>query len=152
MIISDAFSPVQAAPAAPHGGCAKLSTIASATILYNVTDCAAAVCPVARVDASLDKVPSKGGHERNGWHATKGFDTCSRMIDMALYGQGVYDAEKMSGLPVSVQVVAKKNEEEKAIGLLRLVDDALAKQGTGGSHIWGPGGWTKARLQKESVA
>lgn len=40
-----------------------------------------------------------------------------------------YDAEKMQGLPVGVQVVGKRLEEEKVLQGMRVVDAALKKSG-----------------------
>lgn len=62
------------------------------------------------------------------------------MVSYSLYGEGVYDAAKMSGLPVGVQVVTKKFEEEKAIGLMCLLDEANRKRS---KHAWGPGQYTE---------
>lgn len=145
--------PVQASPAVPHGACTKLSTLAVATTIYNVMDNAAAVCPVTRVDAQKDANPSKDGRsplssakddvERfRKWNETPGSDTCSTMVTSALYSDGIYDSKAMHGLPVGVQLVTRKYEEEKAIGLMRLLDDALAEQKGGQSQSFRPGAWT----------
>lgn len=44
---------------------------------------------------------------------------------------GIYDVEKMKGLPVGVQVVGRKWEEEKVVGMMRVVDRALGNDTTG---------------------
>lgn len=36
-----------------------------------------------------------------------------------------YDAEKMHGLPVGVQVVGRRLEEEKVLGVMQTIEDAL---------------------------
>lgn len=41
----------------------------------------------------------------------------------------LYDAEKMHGLPVGVQVIGKRLEEEKVLEGMKIVEQALAKQG-----------------------
>lgn len=41
----------------------------------------------------------------------------------------MYDADAMHGLPVGVQVVGKRLEEEKVIAGMRVVEAALAKKG-----------------------
>lgn len=40
-----------------------------------------------------------------------------------------YDAEKMAGLPVAVQVVGRRLEEEKVLAIMERVEDALDKHG-----------------------
>lgn len=45
--------------------------------------------------------------------------------------QGIYDVEKMKGLPVGIQIVGKKWEEEKVVGMMRVVDQALGRRGFG---------------------
>lgn len=153
--------PVQASPAVPHGACAKLSTLAASTILYNVLDYSIAVCPVTRVDSQRDTVSddniSSDGEDNAAAPATwnpppKGFDTCSPLITRSLYTEKVYDAKAMHGLPVGVQVVAKKHEEEKSIGLMRLLDDALKARGAEHEKLkFGPGQFTKSRFAETSV-
>ena len=40
-----------------------------------------------------------------------------------------YDAQKMAGLPVAVQVVGRRLEEEKVLAVMERVEDALDKHG-----------------------
>ena len=40
-----------------------------------------------------------------------------------------YDADKMAGLPVCVQVVGRRLEEEKVLAVMERVEDALDKHG-----------------------
>lgn len=40
-----------------------------------------------------------------------------------------YDVEKMAGLPVAVQVVGRRLEEEKVLAIMERVEDALDKHG-----------------------
>lgn len=39
----------------------------------------------------------------------------------------LYDAEKMHGLPVAVQVVGRRLEEEKVLAVMKRVEDALGE-------------------------
>lgn len=142
----------------------KLSTIAGSTILYNVLDSAITICPVTRVDPQLDAVSRKGAPPPSAapadakggmtlsryqeWNATPGFSTCSKMNSHTLYGEGTYDASKMAGLPVGVQVVAREYEEEKSIGLLRLLDEALKRTRRDEGSQWGPGLFTRLAVEK----
>ncbi|OBZ73562.1 putative amidase PB8B6.03 [Grifola frondosa] len=50
--------------------------------------------------------------------------------------KGWYDAAAMAGLPVGVQVVGRRWEEEKVLGMMRVVDGALGERG------FGPGSWS----------
>lgn len=49
-----------------------------------------------------------------------------------------YDAEAASGMPVGIQVVGRKWEEEKVLAMMRVVDEAL-----GEDRGFGPGSLTK---------
>jgi Asp-tRNA(Asn)/Glu-tRNA(Gln) amidotransferase A subunit family amidase len=40
-----------------------------------------------------------------------------------------YDATKMEGLPVAVQVVGQRLEEEKVLAVMERIEDALEKNG-----------------------
>ena len=152
-------SPVQAIPAISHGGSTKLSGLAAATILYNVrrrppslpclpfsvcspvappfptsqvVDSAVTVLPVTRVDAALDShAPHSPGYAK--WSATKGFPTTSTMLSAETYK--LFDAKKWAGLPVGVQVITPRGQEELSIGMMRLLDDTLGERGFGqGAH------------------
>ena len=46
-----------------------------------------------------------------------------------------YDAEDMHGLPLGVQVVGKRLEEEKVLEGMKIIEAALEKQG----HVFVPG-------------
>lgn len=48
----------------------------------------------------------------------------------------------MKGLPVGVQVVGRKWEEEKVIAMMHVVDKVLEKKRTG----FGPGSWTPSAV------
>lgn len=61
------------------------------------------------------------------------------MLENRLYGKwGAYDAVKMSGLPVGIQLVGRKWQEEKVIEMMKVVDDALGK-----SRGFGPSAWSR---------
>ena len=139
-------SPVQASPAIPHGAGAKVSMICAATVIFNVLEYPVACVPVTRVDASKDSHINGDGPDWKRWREDQDVHRGSWMISKALYGQGIYDAEKMQGLPVGVQVVShlrvirraldsmlmatsrqvtKPFQEEKAIGIMKMLDSAL---------------------------
>lgn len=43
----------------------------------------------------------------------------------------LYDVEAMKGLPVGVQLVGRKWQEEKVVEMMKVVDQALGKRGFG---------------------
>ena len=148
---------MQAVPALPHGqvflvlkivartmrsqrsfsifrGCDKLSPLAIATIQYNVVDSPVGVIPVTRVDPTLDQLTDE-------WRTAS--DHGSKLLEAELYGKNpVYNPELMKGLPVGVQVVGRKWEEEKVIAMMHVVDKVLEKKRTG----FGPGSWTPSAV------
>lgn len=84
------------------------------------------VVPVTRVDPKLDShLPKSSSHRK--WKSTKGFNNCSKMTESDMYR--IYDAEKWAGLPVGVQLVTQRGQEELAIGMMKLLDQALGPRG-----------------------
>ena len=91
------------------------------------------VVPVTRVDPELDFLTSE-------WtNYNEGPDHGSSTLENLLYkgDSAIYNAKKMSGLPVGVQIVGRSWEEEKVIEMMKVVDAALGKRG------FGPGGWQR---------
>ncbi|KAG0699240.1 amidase signature domain-containing protein [Suillus ampliporus] len=122
------IAPVQALPVIPHGSCAYLSPLAAATIVYNVVDSPVGVVPVTRVDPDTDQLSADFEPGASG--RSKLFD--SRMY---LGKKPVYDPKAMEGIPVGVQIVGKKWEDEKVLAMMHIVDEALGPRG------FGPGSW-----------
>ncbi|KAH7920402.1 amidase signature enzyme [Leucogyrophana mollusca] len=124
------IAPVQALPTIPHGACAYLSPLACSTILYNVIDSPVGIIPVTRVDASSDHLPSNFVPGANG---------NSKLFESRMYGgkDAVYNPKAMHGIPVGVQIVGKKWEDEKVLAMMHIVDNALGPRG------FGPGSWQK---------
>lgn len=73
------------------------------------------VIPVSHVDKTMDQLP-KSFHLRtlNG-------------ISRGAYSH--YDAEKMHGLPVAIQVVGQRLQEEKVLAVMERVEVALSEIG-----------------------
>jgi Asp-tRNA(Asn)/Glu-tRNA(Gln) amidotransferase A subunit family amidase len=66
---------------------------------------------VTRVDKELDQLPADFNIKKlNG-------------VAQGAYKH--YNAEKMHGLPVGVQVVGRRLEEEKVIAMMKRIDDGL---------------------------
>lgn len=108
-----------------------LSPLANGTLLYNVVDSPAGCVPVTRVDPALDEITPE-------W-SSSGLGSESHMFEKRVFGDGdIYNAELMSGLPVGVQIVGKRWEEEKVIAMMGVVDNAL-----GSSRGFGPSAWRK---------
>jgi Asp-tRNA(Asn)/Glu-tRNA(Gln) amidotransferase A subunit family amidase len=81
--------------------------------LFNLVDYPAGVIPVTKVDPIKDALP-KDFKPKN--HVEKG-------------AYLNYQAEKMGGLPVGVQIIGRRLEEEWTLKGMELVEDALHKMG-----------------------
>ncbi|EIN05060.1 acetamidase [Punctularia strigosozonata HHB-11173 SS5] len=104
-----------AAPAVPAGGMYDGFCSCGYTFLWNLLDYSAGVMPVTNVDAALDAVP------RDLW---------KRMPNSIAKGAWkMYDAKKMEGLPVGVEVVGRRLEEEKVFWGMERIKDALTATG-----------------------
>ncbi|KAF8957476.1 amidase [Flammula alnicola] len=123
------IAPVQALPQLPHGGCDNFSALAEATIIYNVLDMPAGCLPVTRVDPTQDQLTEE-------W--VKGPGLGSPMLEGGIYRgkKPLYDPEEAKGMPVNIQIVGKKWEEEKILAIMDVVDEALGKD-----RGFGPGAW-----------
>lgn len=67
--------------------------------------------PITHVDKALDQLPS---------------DFNIRKINGVAQGAyKLYDATAMHGLPVAVQVVGQRLEEEKVLAIMQRIEDAL---------------------------
>jgi amidase len=85
--------------------------------------------PVTRVDPKKDRLTDE-------W--TTGPGLGSPILEGALYrGKSpAYNPEAMKGMPVGVQIVGKRWEDEKVLAMMRVVDEAL-----GTDRGFGPGSW-----------
>lgn len=123
------IAPVQALPQLPHGGCDNFSALATATILYNVLDMPVGCLPVTRVDPAKDQLTEE-------WE--KGPGLGSRVLESGIYRgkKPLYNPEATKGMPVNIQLVGQKWEEEKILAIMHVVDEAL-----GTERGFGPGAW-----------
>ncbi|KAF8157116.1 amidase signature domain-containing protein [Crassisporium funariophilum] len=103
-----------ALPAVPHGGMKNSFAACGYTFLFNVLDYAAGVLPITHVDNALDHL--QGFKPRNA-------------IEAGAYQY--YNSEDMHGLPVGVQVVGQRLEEEKVMEGMKLIEALLRKDGSG---------------------
>ncbi|KZT20926.1 amidase signature enzyme [Neolentinus lepideus HHB14362 ss-1] len=102
-----------AMPAVPHGGMKDAFTNCLYALLFNMLDYSAGVLPVTHVDRELD-ILEKSFRSTN-------------VIERGAYKH--YNAEKMHGLPIGVQIVGRRLEEEKVLEGMKIVETLLKKEG-----------------------
>ncbi|KAG2145328.1 amidase signature domain-containing protein [Suillus bovinus] len=124
------IAPVQSLPVIPHGGSAYLSPLAATTIVYNIIDSPVGVIPVTRVNPDTDELSTD---------FVAGASGRSKVLETRMYlgNNPVYDPKAMEGIPVGVQLVGKKWEDEKVLAMMHVVDEAL------GPRSFGPGSWKR---------
>ena len=76
--------------------------------------------PVTHVDAKLDALP----------YAFTSGQEYAQMNDITRALHGLYDANAMNGLPVGIQVIGRRLEEEKVLAGMQVVKEALAAAGS----------------------
>lgn len=76
-------------------------------------DYTAGCIPITHVDKEVDGLPA-------------GFKI-SKLNGVAQGAYKLYDAKAMHGLPVGIQVVGRRLEEEKVLAIMKRVEDALGK-------------------------
>ncbi|KAJ6571536.1 amidase signature domain-containing protein [Mycena capillaripes] len=111
-------------PALENGTGEKASLMsATYTFLWNILDYTAGVLPVTTVDRTLDALPS---NPKDSFFDSAKFKS---MNAVARGAWSVYDADKMHGLPLGVQVVGRRMEEEKVLEGMKVVEGALKAAG-----------------------
>ena len=85
-----------------------------------MVDSTVGVIPVTRVDKSSDTTPPNFLADSRG----------SKILEGRTYSGSdpAYDATKMQGLPVGVQIVAKPWEEEKVLAMMGLLGGMVEYQ------------------------
>ncbi|THH34184.1 hypothetical protein EUX98_g66 [Antrodiella citrinella] len=101
------IAPVMPYTSVPHGSTGP----ATYTLVFSTLDCPSLVFPVTKVDPVADS--------RAPPHEFRGAD------DEALYN--LYNPGVMSGMPVGLQLVAQRNEEEALLAMGAIMDSALKK-------------------------
>ncbi|VVT49276.1 uncharacterized protein SAPINGB_P002191 [Magnusiomyces paraingens] len=105
-----------ATPSFPHRGLLESYASCGYTFMFNLLDYAAGILPVTKVDKEKDALPK---------------DFKINKLNRVARGAYVnYNAEKMHGLPVGIQVVAPRLREETCLAAMDLVSDALQANGT----------------------
>ncbi|KAG9559226.1 amidase signature enzyme, partial [Aureobasidium melanogenum] len=109
------ITPPNATPAVPHDGMRDAVSSCGYTFLFNLLDYTCGIIPVTKVDATVDALPKDFVINANG-------------VAKGAYKH--YDATKMAGLPVAVQVVGRRLEEEKVLAVMERVEQALKDSGS----------------------
>ncbi|KAH8830102.1 amidase signature enzyme [Flagelloscypha sp. PMI_526] len=104
-----------ALPAMPHGGGKQGWMGCGYTFLWNVLDYTAGVIPVTHVSSDLD-ILKQPFQPRNA-------------IERGMYS--MYDAREMNKLPVGVQIIGRRLEEEKVMAGMKLIELYLQAEGKG---------------------
>ncbi|KAI1105793.1 amidase [Jackrogersella minutella] len=107
------LTPPNATPAVPHDGMKDAVSSCGYTFLFNLLDYTCGILPVTHVDKDLDKLPPTFN--------------IKKLNGVAQGAYKLYDAEAMHELPVAVQIVGKRLEEEKVLAIMKRVEDALGE-------------------------
>ncbi|XP_044715371.1 amidase domain-containing protein [Hirsutella rhossiliensis] len=107
------IAPPNATPAVPHNGMHDAVSSCAYTFLFNLIDYSAGVIPVTHVDRAKDRLP-------------RDFNI-GKLNGIARGAYKLYNADEMHGLPVGVQVIGRRLEEEKVLTLMERVEDALGE-------------------------
>ncbi|OSX63278.1 hypothetical protein POSPLADRAFT_1055336 [Postia placenta MAD-698-R-SB12] len=97
-----------ALPAVPHLGMLNGWKVCGYTFMWNLLDYTAGILPVTHVDRTRDALGAF--KPRNA-------------VERGAYG--MYDAEKMHGLPVGVEVVGRRLQEEKVLEGMKMIEKLL---------------------------
>ncbi|KAG6910713.1 hypothetical protein DXG01_008243 [Tephrocybe rancida] len=101
-------------PAFRHGESEKVNLMtAGLTTIFSFLDYTAGVLPVTFVDKELDRLPPN-------------FVASSPLSSLAY---SAYDVDDMHGLPLGVQIVGRRLEEERVLEAMKIVQGSLKEQG-----------------------
>ncbi|KAB8304158.1 hypothetical protein EYC80_003577 [Monilinia laxa] len=107
------ITPPNATPAVPHDGMREAVSSCGYTFLFNLLDYTAGVMPITHVDKELDQLPS---------------NFSLKSLNRVAYGAYKhYDATAMHGLPVGIQVVGQRLEEEKVLAIMQRIENLLGE-------------------------
>ena len=118
------ITPPNATPAVPHDGMHDAVSSCGYTFLFNLLDYAAGILPVAHVSKLQDALPPT-----------------FRLNKLNGVAQGAYkhySASEMDGLPVGVQIVCRRLEEERVLACMERVENALEKRNGGRYQLLEP--------------
>lgn len=112
------ITPVNPAVAPKHGHYARGRYLAY-TGTINLLDFTACTVPVGLVDPKIHK------EDKGNTLDAEGMEIPDVTSDFDGYIRGIYDPEVYIGLPVTVQVVGRRVEEEKVLGVASILEKLL---------------------------
>ena len=89
-----------------------------------MVDSTVGVLPITRVNSTFDALPPDFLDGSTGSNILEGRTYGCPARD----GAGAYDANAMDGLPVGVQVIGKPWEEERVLGLMKVLEGLVGYQ------------------------
>ncbi|KXT09723.1 hypothetical protein AC579_1691 [Pseudocercospora musae] len=104
------LTPTMPHPAVPHRSCKWVGY----TKVWNLLDYTALVLPAGNVDKDRD--PARSDPQVSSYQPRNELDR---------HNWSLYDPEAMHGLPISVQIVGQRLEEEKVLGVGKVVDEII---------------------------
>ncbi|KXN67639.1 amidase signature enzyme [Conidiobolus coronatus NRRL 28638] len=112
--------PISPMPSFEHHTFVEVGVAYGNNFLYNLIGNTVGVIPVSRVNREID-----GIEDLSSWLKSKVSEDYSEkfFLQKLIYSQ--YDAHEMHGLPVAIQVVGRKFEEEKVAKGMELIDKIL---------------------------
>lgn len=113
------ITPVNPAVAPQHGHYAKARYLGY-TGIVNVLDFSACTVPVGFVDPNIHKANSE-----NGLFDAEGGEIPGSTCELDKHIRKIYDPEVYKGLPITMQVVARRMEEEKVLGVATVLKRLL---------------------------
>jgi amidase len=103
------LTPVMPHSAVPHRKCRWVGY----TKVFNFVDYPAVVLPAGHVSKELD---SEAAGSMGLYRPRNAFDE---------WNWNLFDADTMNGMPIGIQVVARRLQEEKVLGAAKAIDDIL---------------------------
>lgn len=103
------LTPVMPHSAVPHRKCRWVGY----TKVFNFVDYPAVVIPAGQVSKELDSDATAEMH----------LDQARNPLDE--WNRGLLDVDGMDGMPIGVQIVARRLHEERALGAAKVIDDIL---------------------------
>ncbi|EPE36703.1 Amidase signature (AS) enzyme [Glarea lozoyensis ATCC 20868] len=105
-VVDVLLTPTMPHAAVPHRACRWVGY----TKVWNLLDYTALAFPVGVISKDLDASPEVGYEPRN---------------EIDAFNWGLYDAETMDGHPVGLQIVGRRFEEEKVLGVCRVFEEVM---------------------------
>jgi amidase len=106
------LAPVMPHSAVPHRKCRWVGY----TKVFNFVDYPAVVLPAGRVSKQLD---DEAARTMSAYQPRNTLDE---------WNWNLFDIDTMNDMPIGVQVVARRLQEEKALGAAKAIDDILRKR------------------------